>query len=159
MVEFLLVAFILAVGLLGLGALQVATVRGGAGTRTRMTAAALATSALEAVLAEARMVFRADGLDAQAGPDGDAAPAERSYTAPGQARWEAQFDVDGQPVTPESRAFYTVTVRRMGPAVPPPAGAPVTAREFQASVAWLEQGAPAAAPVPRHLAFSRLIAY
>ncbi len=52
--EVLVVAFLLAVGLLGLVALQVAAVRAGAGAAARAAALALAEGALETALAQAR---------------------------------------------------------------------------------------------------------
>ncbi len=80
LLECLLVTLILAVGLLGLAALQLATVRAQAGTRTRLVADALAVSALERALA---------GVDE--------GPGERL------------FDRDGRPAG-EPRACYAVTL-------------------------------------------------
>jgi len=54
LVECLLVAVLLAVGLLGLAGLQLATLRAQAGTRTRLVAETLAASTLERALAEVR---------------------------------------------------------------------------------------------------------
>jgi len=120
-VELLLVAFVLGVGLLGLSALQVATMRNLAGAWTRLAAATLAGNALAGVLAEA-------------GPG----PRERSgkYTGAGSGPWVEWFDRNGQPAT-HSPAFFTVTVTR---SVPDPL-VPVWA--FQAAVVWAE-GAPGA---------------
>ena len=58
--EFLLAAVILAVGLLGLGGLQVASLRARGATRAQLGGLALATSALEEALGQAR-IHRARG--------------------------------------------------------------------------------------------------
>jgi Tfp pilus assembly protein PilV len=125
MVELLLVALVLGVGLLGLCVLQVATVRGLAGTWTRLAAATLAHNALAGVLAEAGPVR-----------PGQARPAAPKYTAPGPGPWVERFDRNGRP-TQDPSAFFTVTVTR---SVPDPL-VPVWA--FQAAVVWAE-GAPGA---------------
>jgi Tfp pilus assembly protein PilV len=129
-VELLLVAFVLGVGLLGLSALQVATMRNLAGAWTRLAAATLAGNALAGVLAEA-------------GPG----PRERSgkYTGAGSGPWVEWFDRNGQPAT-HSPAFFTVTLTR---------SAPAGARAFRATVAWVE-GAP---PAPCRLSLVRLVRY
>ena len=147
MVEFLLAAFILAVGLLGLGALQVATVAGGGGSRTRMAAAALGNNTLERVLAEARLVYQGYGLGVEP------AQADPRYTEPGLSEWVERFDRDGLPTAAES-GFFTVTVSRSEPGglTPSPLA---TAREFRATVVW-EEGAPAAR---KSLTLNRLITY
>jgi len=87
LVECLLVAFILAVGLLGLGALQLATVRGHAAAWTRLVALNLAGNALETLQAEARV----------AAPAADPGPRL------------ARFDRDGLPAAAHP-AFFAVTV-------------------------------------------------
>jgi len=147
MVEFLLAAFILAVGLLGLGALQVATVAGGGGSRTRMAAAALGNNALERVLAEARLVYQ--------GYAGEAEPAsvDSRYTEPGLSEWVERFDRDGLP-TAADPGFFTVTVTRSEPGGLPRSPL-AAAREFRATVVW-EEGAPAAR---KSLTLNRLITY
>jgi prepilin-type N-terminal cleavage/methylation domain-containing protein len=142
LVEFLLVAFILAVGLLGLGAMQVATIRGGAGAETRLTAATLASNALEERLAEARQGFLARRLP------GPREPAALDDTAPEPGPWVARFGRDGLP-TEARPAFFTVAVTRSAQAGARDAFA------FQATVAWAE-GAP---PVPRSLTLVRLISH
>jgi hypothetical protein len=151
-VEFLLVAFILAVGLLGLGAMQVATVRGGAGAETRLTAATLANNTLEEILAEARQVFLARrGQD----PPG---PAALKYTVPGPGPWVLRFARDGQPAPgggDAQPAFFTVAVTRSAPGGHAVLDTFAAAREFRATVAWME-GTP---PVPRTLSLTRLITY
>ena len=148
LVEFLLVAFILAVGLLGLGAMQVATLRGGAGAGTRLTAATLASNALEEVLAEAWPLFLARrGQD----PPG---PVALKYTVPGPGPWVARFGRDGLPASAQS-AFFTVAVTRSAPGGRASRDASAAAREFRATVAWTE-GTP---PVPRTLTLTRLITY
>jgi len=152
MVEFLLVACLLGVGLLGLGALQVATTRGGGWTRTRMDAAALAGNALEAALAEARLVWR-PGAPPESGPS----PLVRTYTAPEQTRWVASFSRDCRPLDDPAAGFYRVTVSRAEPVSPPRPDAPATAHAFQATVAWTEESA--AAPVPGRLDLHRVITY
>jgi hypothetical protein len=106
-VEFLLVACILSVGLLGLGALQVATVRALGGTWTRLAAATLAENALEGITADAGR-----GLPTRPGP------------------WVQRFDRDGRPTAARS-AFFTVTVTRSA------AGSPAPAWAYQAAATWV----------------------
>jgi Tfp pilus assembly protein PilV len=111
LVEFLLVASILAVGLLGLGAMQVAALRGLAGTRTRLAAATLADNALE---------------EMAAGPG--PSPAARG------GPWVRRFDRNGQPAASAS-AFFTVTVTGSAPDAP---DAPAQVRTYRATVTWVE---------------------
>jgi Tfp pilus assembly protein PilV len=109
--ELLLAAFILAVGLLGLGALQVATVRHGGGSWARLTALALALDALEAGSAEARL--------------------ERPGRDPAPGSWprEQRYDREGRPAR-VGEGWFTVTVaRRPGPGA---------TEAFRAAVAWTE---------------------
>jgi Tfp pilus assembly protein PilV len=111
LVEFSLVAFILAVGLLGLGGMLAATTRAEAGAGARQTALNLAEGVLETIQAESK---------------GRGAPA------PGP--WLSRFDRDGLPADPPE-AFFTVTVTRSTP------DGMIPARLFRASVAWAEGAA------------------
>jgi len=111
LVEFILVAFILAVGLLGLGRMLAATARAEAGAGARQTALNIAEGALETVQAEAK---------------GRGAPA------PGP--WLLRFDRDGLPADTPA-AFFTLTVTRSAPEGATPA------RLFRATVAWAEGAA------------------
>jgi prepilin-type N-terminal cleavage/methylation domain-containing protein len=112
LVEFLVVAFILAVGLLGLGRMQLATVRAEARAEARQTALQLAEAVLETIQAEAR--------GAGDGPE------------PG--RWLGRFDRDGLPAAGRP-AFFVVTVTGSAP------GGCAPARLVRASVAWAEDAA------------------
>lgn len=111
LVEFILVAFILAVGLLGLGGMQVATARAEAGAQARQTALNLAEGVLEAIQAEV-------GISGWAGP----------------GLRLGRFDRDGLPADGR-RAFFTVTVTRSTPDGASPA------RLYRATVAWAEGAA------------------
>ena len=141
-VELLLVAFILGVGLLGIGAMQVAAVRGGGGGHARMIALGLANNALEQVQAEGR----AQLLDRDAPPP----PFRSSLDGPGT--WLATYDREGAACGPGA-PFFTVTVTREAVA----AGAGRQGR-FQASVAWLEPDQ-AAGNRPRTLAVARHVGF
>jgi len=140
LVEFVVVAFILAVGLLGLGGMQVATARAEAAAGARQTALNLAEGVLEMIQAEAGRAFQARcrGLPA---PRGDC-------TGPAPGPWLWRFDRNGLPVD-AGPAFFTVTVTRSAPAP----GFAAT-RLFRASVGWAEQAAR-----PGRLASFRLLAY
>jgi hypothetical protein len=141
-VELLLVAFLLAVGLLGLGALQVAVVRARAACGDRAAAAGLGNGVLESALAEARAALLA-------GRSADPAPTEwRKYTDPEASRWVERFGPDGAPGCAVPR--FTVTLTRDDPAGP--ASGEVQARTFQATVSWGEAGA-------RNLVLTRIISY
>ena len=85
--EFLLMAVILGVGLLGLGALQVATLRARGATRVRLEALALATSCLEQALGEGRIGQGGAGASpfAAAAPGFEAVETGRTAT-PGELR-------------------------------------------------------------------------
>lgn len=120
LVEFVLVAFILAVGLLGLGGMQVATARAEAGAGARQTALDLAEALLEQVQAEVK---------------GRALPAPSADPAGlGPGPWLGRFDRDGLPAG-DGPAFFTVTVTGSAPPGPAPA------RLFRATAAWAEDAA------------------
>jgi Tfp pilus assembly protein PilV len=111
MVEFLVVACLLGVGLLGLGALQLGVARGLGQAWTRLAAVTLAGNALEPVRSP---------LEPEADPE--------------------RFDRNGQPAQGASGCF-TVTVRRLPPADPAepadlaePAGLAVV----RATVTWAD---------------------
>jgi len=164
LVEFLLVAVILAVGLLGLGGLQVAAVRGGAASRNHMVALALAGDALEAAAFEA--------ADARTGRPGWG--GQPRCTGPG-TRWVSHHGRDGQPL-PSSRpaCFRRELTRTEAPEAmapmdtlePPAAPSRTAAGVYRATVTWAEAapvapaaGAQASGPRSRRLALARLIAH
>ena len=121
LVEFLMAAFILAVGLLGLGAMQIATTRGMAAAGARQTALGLAEAALEGAQWEARRAFRAR---CRQPPD---APAD-----PGPAPRQEPFDRDGWPAA-ERPGFFTLSVTWSAPD-------PTPLRVVRARVSWPEPG-------------------
>lgn len=166
LVEFLLVAVILAVGLLGLGGLEVAALRGGASSRDHMVALALAGDALEAA------AFEATG--ARGGRRGWGGQPRR--TGPG-TRWISHHGRDGQPLPSSRPACFRRELTRaevpeamaamapMDPMETPAAPSRTAAGVYRATVTWAEAApvAPAAAgqasgPRPRRLALARLIA-
>ena len=146
LIEFLMVAFILAVGLLGLGGMQAATARAHGGAGNRMTAAILAGNALEEVLAEA-------GRASRARRGGEALPGSGKYTGPGYGPWVARFGRDGRPTEARS-AFYTVTVTRTAPGTREGRDAVPAAWAFRAAVTWPEGPGPA----PGRLDLARIVA-
>jgi hypothetical protein len=142
MVELLMVAAILAFGLLGLAALQTATVRAGAAAAARRTAASLADGILDALQAEGRRAFLArilQGLESPDSPSGSLpAPRVESY------------DREGRPGD-QGPPFFTVTVTWSHPA--PRLERSLPACLVRARVTWPE-GIPAA---PGQLGRCRLI--
>lgn len=160
LVELLVTALIFGIGLLGLAALQVATVRGNSGGRNRFTATSLAEGCLSAAQAEGSISW-----SYAAGFNGAAAtyPIARVYTGATGGTF-GTFDVNGLPVdvADPSKVFTVTWVRREAGAPSPKA--PITGmelREFVVDVVWQDQSVDAAGgalPVT-HLSMSRLIRY
>lgn len=164
LVEFLLVAIILGVGLLGLAALISISIRGFGGGRTRNAAASLAGSVLDRLALDGRLsaavrsgggAIPASALVANATND-----AVNIYADP--ATNDTTFDLQCQPTT--TVPVYTVNwVRRAPKTALSPAPTSLSASsEVVVNVAWNEavkSSAGTTTAVPRYLSFSRSIRY
>ncbi|HTL99215.1 MAG TPA: prepilin-type N-terminal cleavage/methylation domain-containing protein [Holophagaceae bacterium] len=138
MVEFLFVAVILGVGLLGLAALSAVAIRGFGGSRTRDAAANLADSVLDRLALDGRLsatlrlsssAIPASALLANATDDNS-----NSYADP--ATGDTAFDLQGQPTT--TTPVYTVTWVRRAPksALVPVSTSLTTGSEVVVNVQW-----------------------
>ena len=164
MVEFLLVAVILSVGLLGLAALTTMSVRGFGGSRVRGVASDLASSVMDRLALDGRIssAIRTNGtaipgsaLVANAVDD-----AVNTYADPATAF--TTFDLQGQPST--TTPVFTVTwVRRASKTALSPAPTSLSANaEVVVNVAWneaIKNNAGVTNNVHRYLSFSRSIRY
>lgn len=164
LVEFLMVAIILGVGLLGLAALTSMSIRGFGGSRVRNAAASLGGSVLDRLTLDGRLsaavrtnggIVPASALVANAVDD-----AVNAYSDP--ATTFTAFDLQGQATN--TTPVYTVTwVRRASKTGLTPAATSLSASsEVVVNVAWNEAVRNAAGvtiTVPRYLSFSRSIRY
>lgn len=164
LVEFLMVAIILGVGLLGLAALTATTIRGFGGSRSRDVAAGLADSVLDRLSLDGRLsaAVRANGgtIPATALVANATDDAVNAYAEP--ATNLGTFDLQGQPST--TAPVFTVSwVRRASKTGLTPAPTSLTtSSEVVVNVAWNEavKGAGGATvSLPRYLSFSRSIRY
>ncbi len=161
LVELLMTALIFGIGLLGLAALQVSTLRSNSGGRNRVTATALAEGCLSAAQAEGSLSwsFAAGALGATANFAG-----ARPYTGANANGVFGQFDVNGQPVPLNDPAqVFTVSWARLAPtdATPKLAITNMNMNEFVVTVTWQDQvaGADGTKLTPSTLTLSRLIRY
>jgi prepilin-type N-terminal cleavage/methylation domain-containing protein len=156
LVELLVTALIFAIGLLGLAALQVSTMRSNSGGRNRVTATALAEGCLSSIQAEGNLSwsFVAGVMGASAAYTG-----ARTYTggtAASTAATALTFDVDGKPVAnTDPRVVFTVNWTRLAPtaATPKATITGMNMSEFVVVVNWNDQTAASS------LTLSRLIRY
>jgi type IV pilus assembly protein PilV len=162
LIELLVTALIFGIGLLGLAALQVSTLRSNAGGRNRFTATALGEGCLSAIQAEGSMSWTyAAGIKGT----GATYPITRVYTGTaGGTFGTGSFDVNGLPLAAGDPAtVFTVNWARNAATTPSPK-APITGmdlREFVVTVTWQDQAVNAsggAMPVST-LTMSRLIRY
>ena len=160
LVELLVTALIFGIGLLGLAALQVSTLRSNSGGRNRFTAAALAEGCLSAIQAEGSMSWTfAAGIRGKGVPY----PVAREYTGKANGAF-GSFDVNGLPtVVGDPTTVFTVNWARNAAGSPSPK-APITGmdlREFVVTVIWQDQAVDAAggALPPSTMTMSRLIRY
>ena len=157
LIELMMTAFIFGVGLLGLAALQVATLRNNTGGRNRFTATSLAEGCMSAIQAEGSTSwnYAAGILGTTTNP---AFPtALKKFTGAGMAGSFGSFDVNGLPLaTGDPKTVFTVAWTRLGAvASGPGTQAPITnmnLREFVVTVSWQDQTAST-------LSLSRLIRY
>lgn len=164
MVEFLLVAVILSVGLLGLAALTAMSVRGFGGSRIRGVASNLAGSVLDRLALDGRMssAIRYNGttIPATALVANAADDAVNTYVDPSTGF--TTYDLQGQPSN--ATPVFTVTwVRRASKTALSPAPTSLSANaEVVVNVAWneaIKNNAGVTTTVPRFLSFSRSIRY
>jgi Tfp pilus assembly protein PilV len=138
MVEFLLAAFIMGIGLLGLAALQGASLSQGTGGRLRGTASFLAHSIFDRIEAEAS-VTRLERWDS-----GVVATTGWVFigAADGTAKADAatlKFDIQGNPL-PDNATDAVILVNWLSRAATITPGAKVVTQEFVVNVSWKESG-------------------
>jgi type IV pilus assembly protein PilV len=162
LIELLVTSLIFAIGLLGLSALQLATLRSNSGGRNRFTAAALAEGCLSAIQSEgSRSWAYAAGLESTATTT---YPVARIYTGATSAGTYGAFDINGQPLAiGNANTLFTVTWTKNAAVAPSPT-TPITGmnlREFVVTVTWQDQavGAAGTALAPSTMSMSRLIRY
>lgn len=161
LVELLVTALIFGIGMLGLAALQVSTLRTNSGGRNRFTATSLAEGCMSAIQAEGSSSWiYAAGIKGT----GVAYPVPRVYTGGVAAGNFGTFDINGLPVAlGDPATVFTVTWAKNGATSPTPK-APITGmdmREFIVTVSWQDQAVDAAGGVMpvSTLTMSRLIRY
>lgn len=148
-VEFLIVVFIFALGVLGLSLLQVMSIRGNHSGRQRSTAVYLASTVVERVQAEGQLSLA--GF-----------PPTRVFTAStvtdDAVNSFGTYDVHGNPAT-GATAIYTVSWSRR--AYRGGASSSVTGlnlREFVVNVGWNEQDSQGS-NIPKAISISRYVRY
>lgn len=158
--ELLVTALIFGIGLLGLAALQVSTLRSNTGGRNRVTASALAEGCLSAIQAEGSLSWSyAAGVMGSSVAYG----GTKTYTSGPATDSFGNFDINGLPVlaADPTRIFQVNWARLSSTATPT---APITGMdmyEFVVTVTWQDQAADAkgvALPATT-LTLSRLIRY
>lgn len=160
--ELMITALIFGVGLLGLAALQVSTLRNNSGGRNRVTAAGLAEGCLGAIQAEGSLSW---SFAAGVMGTGVTYPITRAYTgANTQNGTFGTFDVNGQPVAAGTDTqVFQVAWTRMGDTAATPKN-PINGmymNEFVVTVSWQDQAIDGSgqALAPTTLSLSRLVRY
>ncbi|WIL21862.1 prepilin-type N-terminal cleavage/methylation domain-containing protein [Geothrix sp.] len=161
LVELLMTALIFGIGLLGLAALQVSTLRSNSGGRNRFTATALAEGCLSAIQSEGNnsWIYSA-GIKGT----GVAYPLARVYTGGNATGPFGSFDINGLPVAVgDPTTVFTVQWSRNNANAATPK-APIMGmdmREFVVTVTWRDQAVDASgsAMPASTLSMSRLIRY
>lgn len=162
MIELLVAAFILGIGLLGLTALMAASLRMGTGGRQRDTAAYLANEVIERLAADGRRsaLLRSNGQTTftssflLANAVDDASNTYQALDTGGTV--QSTFDLDGRPSA--ANPVFTVTwVRRTRGATPVATSASMAA-EVLVNVTWTESSA-GSATAQKWLSFSRIVSY
>ena len=159
--ELMITALIFGVGLLGLAALQISTLRSNSGGRNRVTAASLAEGCLSAIQAEGSLSwsFSAGALGAASKYTGT-----RAYTGATATNNFGYFDVNGQPVLQaDPISVFKVSWVRLGAtdATPKDSITSMNMNEFVVTVSWQDQvpSADGTNLVPSTLVLSRLIRF
>lgn len=163
LIELLVTALIFGIGLLGLAALQVSTMRSNSGGRNRVTASSLAEGCLSAIQAEGSLTW---SYSAGVMGSGTVFSGTRTFTQSGTANGTyGVFDISGQPLVAgdPNRVFSVNWVRRPATAATP--SSPITQmnmNEFVVTVTWTDQEKAADGTTnlaPSTLTVSRLIRY
>jgi len=159
--ELMITALIFGVGLLGLAALQVSTLRNNAGGRNRITAAGLAEGCLSAIQGEGSLSW---SYAAGVMGSGQAYPVARVYTGAASTGTFGAFDVNGQSVAVGAATqVFQVAWTRLAPTTATPK-APISGmnmNEFAVRVTWQDQAIDGSgqALAPSALTVSRLVRY
>ncbi len=164
LIEFLMTAVILGIGLLGLAALTSTAMGSYGGSRTRNTAIALSSSVLDQMALDGR-------ISAQMRSSGGAVPttalvanavdgAVNAYADPATT-WTT-FDLQGQPS--QAAPIFNITwVRRAAKGLAPAASSLSAASEVVVNVQWTEEIKSASTGTttlnPRYISTSRVIRY
>ena len=162
LIELLVTALIFGIGLLGLAALQISTLRSNSGGRNRVTATSLAEGCLSAAQAEGSLSwsFASGALGAASTYTGT-----RPYTGANTTGVFGQFDVNGQPVPlNDPTQVFAVAWVRLAPtdATPKTTITNMNMNEFVVTVTWKDQvkAANGVTDLPAStLTLSRLIRY
>lgn len=162
LVELLATALIFGIGLLGLAALQVSTLRANSGGRNRFSAASLAEGALSAVQAEGSLSW---SYAAKVMGSAAVYPAGlRRFTGGVAGGVFGRFDINGQPVVAgDPNTVFVVTWQRLAAttATPKAVITGMNMNEFVVTVNWRDQATDASGAVMpiSTLSMSRLIRY
>lgn len=162
LIELLVTALIFGIGLLGLAALQVSTMRSNSGGRSRFTATALAEGCMSAIQSEGSLTWTYS-----AGVLGSSAvyAGTRTYTGGAATGTFGAFDINGLPVPVNDPAqVFLVTWAKLDPtdATPKANITGMNLREFRVTVSWIDQKNDAQGAAITNLptlSLSRLIRY
>lgn len=146
MVEVLLAAFIMSFALLGILALQTASMRSAAGGRGRETAVYLCQTLADNVQTEAQRLSLTTGYSIPG-----SGTATTKYFDPGTATGSLYFDVNGNPTTSTNKVF-TITWNRLAARD----GAP-NCFEFAATANWSFETNASNAPIVKTVQINRLV--
>lgn len=163
MIELLLVAFMLGIGLLGLAALVTMTIRSETSGRQREVAAVLAGNVLETLVGDGRqsMILRMNGQAVTAtsfrlaGAVDDAVNAFSANDESGTA--QTTFDLMGRP-SAANPVFRVNWVRRANKTGAPAATAQTAGAEVVVNVRW-DEPLPSGATVQKWISVSRYVSY
>jgi Tfp pilus assembly protein PilV len=150
MVELLMTAFVLAVGILGLTMLQVMSLRASRGSRSLTTAIQVAERVMDQVEMEGRLSW----LDLT-NPQGAASTLDRKYigTCTSTVAVADTFDINGDPPSAASPVFFTSAT------LAPQTTASVTGTvtDFRVSVTFTESIDASNTPVTRNIVLTRRV--
>jgi prepilin-type N-terminal cleavage/methylation domain-containing protein len=163
LIEFLMVAVILGIGLLGLAALTTTAMRSYGGSRSRDAAIALSSSVLDRLSLDGRITAQLRGI-------GSAIPgsalvanavdgAVNPYADPATAL--GTFDLQGQP-SAAAPVFQVSWVRRATKSIEPVASSQSAVSEVVVNVQWSESVRNpdgTSSTQPRYISVSRFIRY
>jgi Tfp pilus assembly protein PilV len=162
MIEMLLTAFVLAVGVLGLSLLQVMALRAARGSRSSSTAILLAERVMDQVEAEGRLSWLHLTDSDVAAPTVADLVGLRYITLAAAAARQDLFTVKGGVVDAnaldpaDSTPFYTATTRRVVVQAGTPTG---QLSEFTVVIAYLDDTDQTKAPIQRTVTLVRRVAH